>query len=397
MNLEKKEEDGRRGPRLADRKICTGCGACAGVCPVKCIEMKPDENGFFYPAADLNVCISCRACERTCPLLQPAPGSRKLPEAYAAYSLDEDVRRQSSSGGIFSEIAQEVLSEGGAVYGAAYDDGCAVYHRAVEKPGDLDLLRRAKYAESRLGNTFPEIRERLERGQTVLFSGTPCQVAGLRAFLQKDYDRLWCIDFVCHGVPSPAAWDRYIDYIGEKDGESGRPSEINMRDKISGWSRYRYSNVFRYPDGKEHRDISTQSLYMTFFINGCITRFSCGDCRFKGYGRASDITLGDFWGIWDIVPEMDDDQGISAVLIHTEKGREIWGRIRNRIRAREVSLEESSSQNPAMTVSAVLHSDREKILKVIREKGFEKAVPLLSLKRPVWKRITGKLLRTFRS
>ena len=379
---------------LADKNTCTGCTACASICPKHCIEMKEDENGFYYPHVDASTCINCGACERICPILNEVSKNAVQPEAYAAYSLDEELRADSSSGGVFSELAKTVLEKGGLVYGAAYDESFRVYHREVATLEDLKELRGAKYAQSCLGETFTAVKEHLDRKQELLFCGTPCQVAGLRAFLKKDYDNLLCVDFVCHGVPSPMAWRRYIEYRARIDNDGKLPVKINLRDKSSGWSRYQYSNTFQYDKDKEHRDISTQSVYMKLFTQDYLSRLSCGRCKFKGYSRSSDITLGDFWGIWDVAPEMDDDRGTSVVLIHSAKGRKTWNEISERVKINPVSLEQSSQQNPSLLSSSVMKAEREKVLKLIRTDGIENALPFLTSSTPIWKRVIRNVGRT---
>lgn len=378
-------------PQLADKKACTGCTACASICPKHCIEMFPDQNGFHYPSIDNTACINCGACERVCPVLNGVTKNECASNAYAAYTNDELLRMDSSSGGLFSELAKTVIDRGGVVYGAVYDEHFKIFHRAVESMEELAALRGAKYAESHLGKTFPEIKTRLEKGQIVLFSGTPCQVGGLQAFLKKDYDNLLCVDFVCHGVPSPVAWKKYVEYRAQNDNNGVLPEAINLRDKSSGWSKYQYSNTFKYADGKTHSDMSTQSLYMHLFTNDYISRRSCENCRFKGYSRPSDITLGDFWGIWDIAPNMDDNRGTSLVLIHSEKGQKAWNEISRQITAKTLSLENASQKNKSLISSSALKKEREKVLETIRTEGIEKASELLQRPNSVLKRMKRKV------
>lgn len=380
-------------PNLADKTTCTGCTACANTCPSHAITMKPDENGFHFPVIDSAACIHCGACERTCPLLNYVPNSGARPRAYAAWSLDEQVRMQSSSGGVFTEIAKTILAKGGAIFGAAYGKYFEVFHRVAESLTELEPLRGAKYSESRLNETFSEVRVRLTKGQTVLFSGTPCQVGGLKAYLKKDYDNLLCVDFICHGIPSPKAWKSYVEYRADADHDGVLPFQVNLRDKSSGWSRYQYSNLFRYSGGKEHRELSTQSAYMKLFTGDYISRASCENCQFKGYQRPSDITLGDFWGIWDVAPDMDDDRGTSVVLLQSEKGQRTWEQIKDNLQFKEVQLEQASQMNPSMLSSSHSKGNREMVLKLIRSEGFDKALSQLSSSVPMWKRMSNKIIR----
>lgn len=360
-------------PILAEEKYCTGCTACMSGCLGDCIKMERDVNGFAYPVIpDLSKCISCGLCESSCPIVMNKPiGNQSNPIAFAAYSNNSDLRKDSSSGGVFSEIAFEIIMSGGIVYGAVYDEHFRVYHTSVETIDDLHRIRRAKYAESWLGNTFSEVKSELDKGRQVLFSGTPCQVGGLIAFLKKDYDNLLCVDFICHGVPSPMVWEAYVEYRANTDNNGILPIEINLRDKSSGWSRYRYSNYYKYPDGIEYRETSNDSVFMKLFTQDYILRKSCENCKFKGYSRPSDITLGDFWGIWDIAPEMDDDKGTSVVIIQSKTGMDLWDSIKERIRFKNVQLEQISQQNPSMLVSSEMKAERDNILKRIISGRFD--------------------------
>lgn len=230
----------------------------------------------------------------------------------------------------------------------------------------MSALRGAKYAQSDLSDTFTEIADKLSKGQKVLFSGTPCQVGGLKSFIGNN-DNLFCVDFVCHSVPSPMAWQAYIKYRARSDADGEQPVAINLRSKETGWSKYRYSNVFEYANGTKHTASSSQSLFMKLFVGDYICRESCENCKFKGYGRASDFTLGDFWGIWDIDREMDDDKGTSVILVHSEKGQAVWWDISDRIICKQVTLEQASLQNPSMVTPSHSKAEREDILAKIRE------------------------------
>ena len=358
-------------PVLATKEHCTGCTACASGCPKGCITMETDENGFLYPVIDAERCVACGLCEKICPVVTPLKKVENAPKAYAAYSKDETVRMQSSSGGVFTEIAKAILAAGGVVYGAAYNERFEVIHICVETEADLAKLRGAKYAQSDLRGIFTEVKEKLDKGQHVLFSGTPCQVGGLKAYLRKEYEKLLTVDFVCHSVPSPMAWREYVKCRAQQDNGGQLPVSINLRSKQSGWSRYRYSNLFRYSDGTEHAAKSGESLYMKLFVGGYIDRGSCENCAFKGYQRISDLTVGDFWGIWNIAPEMDDDKGTSVVLVQSDRGAELMAQIGAQLVLKEVSLEEASRENGAMLSAAKANPDRDKALAQIRDGHIE--------------------------
>lgn len=353
-------------PTLATKKYCTGCTACASACPKGCIAMTADENGFLCPAVDTESCVSCGLCEKSCPIINPLKMAENEPKAYAAYSTDEAVRLESSSGGIFTEIAKAVLQQSGAVFGAAYNKLFDVVHICVETEAELAKLRGAKYAQSDLGGVFVQVKQRLDAGQKVLFSGTPCQVGGLKAFLHKDYANLLTVDFVCHSVPSPMAWREYVKYRAGRDNGGQLPVAINLRSKQTGWSHYQYANLFEYADGSDHTAKSSESLYMKLFVGGYINRESCENCHFKGYSRVSDLTIGDFWGVWDIAPEMDDNKGTSVILVQSAKGAELLGSVSDRLEIKAVTLEEASRQNQAMITVFQANGRRKAAFELVR-------------------------------
>lgn len=368
--------------KLAEHHLCTGCTACAAVCPRGCIAMTADADGFLHPAVDESKCVGCGLCERVCPVLNRTE-LHHTPAAFAVKSPDEASRLASTSGGVFPELAQDILARGGAVFGAAYDDRFRVIHICAECEEEADRLRGAKYAQSDLGGSFREVKKRLERGQEVLFSGTPCQCLGLKTFLRRDYENLLLVDLVCHSVPSPLAWEKYLEFIS-----GGKTiTAVKLRCKDTGWSRYRYSNRFDFADGSSRMDLSGESLYMKLFGGGYITRPACTSCPAKGYARVSDLTLGDFWGIWDIAPELDDDRGTSLVLAQTEKGRAAL----DRLTKRAVTLEEASRENPAILRPAKENPLRHQAMELIREGRLDEAARLIPA--PVPQKAPGLLRR----
>lgn len=358
-------------PKLAPKDLCTGCSACEQICQRDCIQLRGDQNDFRYPEiVNPQKCVHCELCTKTCPVLNRTESVIHEPDVYAAMSLNERIRKDSSSGGVFTEIAEWVIAQGGIVFGAAYNDSFEVVHRAVETVEGLRELRGAKYSESRLGNSFRNIKNELEEDRIVLFAGTPCQNAGLKAYLHKDYKNLICLDFVCHGIPSPMVWREYIHYRAEQDNNAVIPVSINLRSKETGWSRYTYSNQFVYAD-HEKMIQSGESRFMQLFVGDSVNRISCGNCSFKGFSRCTDFTLGDFWGIWDIKPEMDDNKGTSVVLVHSQKGRVIFSEIEEKLRCTEVSLEEASRQNPSMIRSSKTRANRQTVLEKIRNREVQ--------------------------
>lgn len=229
---------------------------------------------------------------------------------------------------------------------------------------------------------FLSIKKQLDSGRIVLFSGTPCQVAGLKAFLKRDYENLVCIDFVCHGVPSPMVWEKYVKYRSLTDNSDSFPQHINLRNKESGWSHYAYSVEFAYADKKRYLCKNGDDPFMQLFVKDYILRESCSSCHFKGYHRVSDITLGDFWGIWNINPKMDDNKGTSLILTHTAKGEKMMNAVSENIKCEQVYLEQAARENPSLLRSSVHKQNRDIVLKTIESENFQEILPLLQVKQP---------------
>jgi len=358
---------------LADQNSCTGCGACAASCPLHCITMQADREGFRYPVIDMDRCISCRRCEAACPMLSRIPVHTE-PQAYAVKHRDESIRRDSSSGGVFPALASSVLNNGGAVCGAAYTDVFAVEHRIIEDVSDISKLQGAKYAQSAAEHLFPPMRSILESDRFLLFAGTPCQVAGFKTYLGRDYDKLILVDMICHGVPSPLAWKKYLEHRVKKDAKNSGIIAINQRDKVSGWSKYRYSLRIEYLNGASYCVMQSQDAYMRGFVNDLYSRPSCAQCRFKGSERCADLTLGDFWGVWDQHPEFDDDRGVSLVLVNTEKGAHFWDTIQKDMDVLSVNTQEALAQNPSALKSSEPHGKRDAFFGRVETADFEKLV-----------------------
>lgn len=352
---------------------CTGCSACASICSQKCIIMKENNAGFFFPEINSVECIQCNLCENVCPVIyEPYKSLQTL--AYAVKNRNENERYVSTSGGIFSLLAENVLDQGGIVFGAAYNNNFTVRHVVVTNRKELSRLRGAKYTQSVIGTSFQEVKTVLKSGKTVLFSGTPCQCSGLKAFLGKDYDNLLLVDLICHGVPSPKVWQTYIDYRSLKENEGIRPVGINMRSKVSGWSRYGYSTEFDY--GSEHitRIQNSQDLFMKAFVGNICIRNSCSDCVAKGVERCTDFTLGDYWGVWDQHPDFDDDKGTSIVFVHSEKGNRILKQISEQMEYLQVDTEEAYKENRSLVKSSVPHEKREEFLERVDVSNFEELI-----------------------
>lgn len=340
--------------KLNQKADCCGCGACAQNCPKKCITMEPDAEGFLYPAVDANSCVECGLCEKACPILKNARPEPEEVQAFVGYTKDSDLRQDSSSGGIFSVLAQEILSRGGAVFGAAFAEDFSVYHVMIESIDDLHRLRGSKYVQSRIEDTYQQAKSLLEQGKQVLFTGVSCQIAGLKAFLAKEYENLWTVDVLCHGVPSPRVWQRYCREQEVKNG--GKLESVFFRDKHSGWRRYSISMAFR--EGGDYCKQNAADPYMRLFLSDLCLRPSCHSCRFKEFPRQSDLTIGDAWGIEKHMPDMDDDRGTSVVLVNSEKGRRFWAGVENDVISRQGNLDTLLPKSADSRKSVRAHPNR---------------------------------------
>lgn len=311
--------------KITDKHKCCGCTACVNVCPKNCISMSADKEGFLYPVVDFVKCIDCGLCEQVCPVLRPVKNETE-PLVYAAVNNDESVRLQSSSGGIFTLLAESVLDRGGVVFGACFDQNWNVVHDYTETKEGLAKFRGSKYVQSHVGNCFIQVKTFLDSGREVLFSGTPCQVAGLKNYLRKPYSNLFTVDLVCHGVPSPEVWRRYLQeavcrvYGIKKKNVINLDeyiSDISFRAKDKGWKKYNIKIIFR--NGKVEMMPFFENSYMNVFLSDLSLRPSCYACPTKLHHVQSDITLADFWGVNEIKPDIDDDKGCGLILINCEE------------------------------------------------------------------------------
>lgn len=301
-----------------EKTDCCGCGVCAAACPAGAVQMRPDAEGFLYPEIDPDLCSRCGQCKAVCPLQHPSAVSCEN-TFLGAQAKQETLRQVSSSGGLFPVLAQYVFRRNGAVFGAAFNEAMEVVHREAQTPEELDALKRTKYVQSRLEDIPRRVKALLEAGRWVLFCGTPCQVHGLKRFLGKSYPRLILADLVCYGVPSPGLWRDYVDTLERR--YSGKLTAFSFRDK-----RERNNGQTRAftAGGKEYIDRLAGDPYCGLFFSNLTIRPSCHACPYCTTNRESDLTLGDFWGIERVRPELDDGMGTSLAILHTDKAREIW-------------------------------------------------------------------------
>lgn len=337
------------------QKKCNGCHACYSACPKKCIKMVADSEGFLYPQVDSKECINCGKCINVCPILSSEKPNLTQPNAYAIVNKRDDVLKRSSSGGVFYALATATIEKNGVVFGATFNKDGQVEHSFIDNEHDVWKMMGSKYAQSKIGNSFILAKDSLDNGREVLFVGTPCQIGGLRAFLGKEYENLLCVDIICHGVPSPKLWNKYVEYQENK--HASKAVQISFRDKSTSWRAYSMNMIFE--NGKVYQKPHEEDAYMRLFLSNVCLRPSCHDCYFKGVNRLSDITLADCWGVERVLGEKDDDKGVSLTLTHTKKGENALQSLFNSCQIRKVDLDKAIKENPSAIRSAIPHKDRE--------------------------------------
>lgn len=355
--------------KICSKKDCSGCYACYSICPNKCLSMSQDDEGFWYPEIDKPNCSDCKHCEEICPILKKTIVDN-TPVAYACVNRNLAARLGSSSGGVFTLIAEETINKGGVVFGAGFDEDFNVLHAEATTISQISSFRGSKYVQSKIGETYKKAGTYLREGRKVLFSGTPCQIGGLKAYLRKDYGSLFCVDIICHGVPSPKVWEEYIAYRENFAGSSAY--SVTFRQKSTGWRRYGIS--FRFKNKTEYLKTNDKDLYMQAFLRNVCLRPSCYACAFKTIHRQSDITLGDFWGVENVVPELDDDKGVSLVLVNSKKGENLFNIISDKMMTREVDLNKAITLNYPAIRSVPLNPNREKFFTELSSLRFDKLV-----------------------
>lgn len=372
---------------IKEKNKCTGCHVCSSICPQNCIIMVSDSEGFWYPEVRIESCTDCGKCESVCPILNKQKVAND-PQAFACINKDESIRMKSSSGGIFTIIAEQMIDNNGFVFGAGFDEKFSVSHCSIETKSELEKLRSSKYVQSKIGDTYKQAKDLLQLGRQVLFTGTPCQIGGLRSYLGQTYDNLFCIDIICHGVPSPKVWNKYITY--QENHVGAHTQRIAFRRKDEGWKRFSVS--FLFDNNTEYRQIYEKDLYMQAFMSNVCLRPSCYACNFKTVHRESDITLGDFWGIQNLLPELDDDKGTSLVFVNSTRGEAMFDRLRDKILYQAVDINQAVLYNSAAIKSVEQNPNRKKFLYEVDYLPFDKLV-----KKYCHKSIFARLKRKIKS
>ena len=353
---------------LYERKEeCCGCTACMSICPKKAITMIPDEEGFLYPSINHELCIECDLCKQVCPFSDTykTSGNYDQPLVYAAKHKDDNVRMNSSSGGMFTAISDYILDIDGVIFGAAFDENFVVRHQRAETVEERNKFRGSKYVQSNLVGVFKDIKNELNKGRTVLFTGTPCQNAGLRSYLNKNYDNLYLCDIVCHGTPSPLIFENYKSFMQKK--YKSRIKEFSFRDKLLGWRSQAVG--IQFINQKAYTKEASEDIFYRLFLTNMILRESCYNCKFCNFSRPSDITIADFWGIEKSMPDFDDNTGVSLVLTNSTKGQELFERISKNLYYRESNTMDCLQHN--LDTPSQPSPRRDKFWQDYKNKGFE--------------------------
>lgn len=390
---------------IKNKQDCTGCCACKNACPEYAIDMIQDEEGFLYPYVNEKYCKNCGLCERICPVLNTKTSTKVL-HTYASKNRNFEVLKQSSSGGMFSIFAESVLKRGGVVFGAAYTCDWKVYHTFVDNIGQLDKLRRSKYVQSNVCEIYNKIKEFLDEGRQVLFSGTPCHVAGLKNFLQKDYKSLIAVDVFCHGVASPKVWKMFL----EENTNIKNIMAIDFRDKSFGWDKSIFKIYFKNKNDsipklplifslmpysmKQKLCSGRYSLsYIKGFLKNLFLRPSCHKCKFKGEEKNSDFTIGDLWGVNEIAPDFYDKNGVSVLTVNSLQGQKIFEDIKYKFLFKEIALDKVIEYNRAFVSSVTPNPKRMDFFMRFEQEPLNPLINELTGEISLMKLMFGKILR----
>lgn len=328
---------------IVNESDCCGCNACVQACSLGCIRMKSDNKGFWYPSIDTERCIDCGKCVSVCQMFDEAYNNTAKLENIKVYAIkhkDDAVRKKSSSGGMFTALSDYIIAHGGIVYGAAYDENFNVIQASAASSNERNKMRGSKYVQSYVGNSYRETEHFLKQGKLVLYTGTPCQIAGLYKYLGSQYDNLFTCDLVCHGAPSPEVLKKYIEYVQIRAND--KIKNINFRHKMRGWNDLILMIDF---DNGSYSNLLSCDPYGKIFLDNIDLRPVCYQCKYATVSRPADITLGDYWGINRSMPDFNDNKGVSLVFINTKKGELLFENIRQYLNVRHSRLEDCVPYN----------------------------------------------------
>lgn len=358
---------------------CCGCGACYSACGHDAITMQFDDEGFEYPVINQEACIDCGLCQATCPVIHYDYKKRKdysdAQKGYAARNVNYEQRIISSSGSIFPVIAEYIIDNGGIVVGVAYDENFNTKHLIIEKKEDIIKLQGSKYLQCKADNTtFKQIKKALIAGRKVLYSGMACQVEGLKQYLHKEYENLYTIDLICMGIPSPKVWQVYLDtfFNGE------RIKHVNFKEKSIGWDSFCFHIE---TDKRTFKEKGMSNLYLQSMFRSWNMRESCFQCPFKKAERISDYTLADCWGASRLVPDINDNKGLSSVIIHSQKGLSLWYKVGSKLDDREIPIEEIAKGNSNLIQNKEQSGNRELFYYKIKTNPRNGFVKMCSVKK----------------
>lgn len=354
---------------IVDKSKCSGCSACYSICPIHCIEMRPDIEGFLYPTIDKSRCIECNICNKVCPFMQKKCYSSNL-DSYACINKDYNTRINSSSGGVFSLLADLVLEDHGIVFGAMFDEKYKVVYDYISEQDEVYKLRGSKYVQCSPGDQLVKIKSYLDQGVKVLCTGTPCQIAGIKSFLSKKYDNLICVDFICHGAPSPLVWHKYFEKQRKR-----KIAHIAFRKKVSSWSNWHVE--YTYMNGEKQYILFNEDIFTIGFLSDLYLRPSCYNCPFRTSKRNSDITLADFWGINTLYPDINDDKGISAVIVHNDVGKNSFLKIKDKMTYKQVLWKDIFVRNGSLVYSPWKSSRRAEFFNKFTSKCYDNIEQLI--------------------
>lgn len=352
---------------IYNKEECCGCNACVQACPKQCIIMEADNEGFLYPSVNKESCIECGLCKKTCPVINQDKECKPI-FTLAATNRNQKTRLESSSGGIFTALAEESIKNGGVVFGAAFNKDWGVEHIFIENEEGLSRLRGSKYVQSRIGESYKQTKAFLDAGREVLFSGTPCQIAGLKRYLRKEYENLKTVDVVCHGTPSPEVWRKYLEEVSLEH-NIARITDIQFRDKTKGWKEFSLSIRYIDTDGVERifRESLNENIFMKCFLSNLCLRPSCYSCPARSGKSGSDITLADLWGAEHICPDLDDDKGISLILLRNKDFK------LHNSEYQEIEYAQALKHNPAIESNVSIPEKRKKFFKTMSRNGVHKS------------------------
>lgn len=357
---------------------CTGCSSCKNICPVNAIDLIPDEKGFGYPVVDDKRCVNCKKCVTHCPAVTPLKQENSpLPDVFAGWNKNEEIRLKSTSGGVYSALAEAIIKQGGYVVGAEYNGEFLIHHTLIHSMEAISRQRQSKYAQSDLNDVFRKVQELLRQGELVLFCGTPCQSAGLQKYLGQKFENLFCCDFICRGVISPKVYRKFLADMHEDTKKTLQ--QVHFKNKDYGWNRF--STKLSFSDGSVYQKDRDEDYYMRGYLkHNLYLRACCHQCMYKTLPRVSDISLGDFWGIGKFDPSLDNEMGTSVILVNSDKGRILLKWAQNYLELYERALAEVTAGNACLLKAAEEGKYRDFFFKNMDKYNFAELITLIDRK-----------------